>query len=240
MLDFPLNEALTDDDVAAIAGAADWAEVQARGAGALARLGAAHFMLKLDVKGVEGAPSHVIGTLPEPLLRMFANREHAASDPIGRQLHSSRPLLWKPAQVAAPAPSTYHLLETSGITSALSLMVRSSQAASRIDFYGDRVKPIAATAALQAPFVLLALHLHDRSETLWRAHAPRQAALLSKRELECIHWSAAGKTSREIGLILGISQRTAYFHLNNVAAKLNVYTTRHAISRAIALGLLDS
>lgn len=240
MLDFKLNEALSDDDVSAIGRAADWAEIQAGARGVLARLGAAHFMLKLDVKGVEGAASHVIGSLPDALLRLFANREHAASDPIGRQLHSSRPLAWSPAQVATPAPSTYQLLEASGITNALSLMVRSGQAASRIDFYGDRLKPIAATVSQQAPFVLLALYLHDRAETLWRERAPQQAALLSKRELECIHWSAAGKTSREIGLILGISQRTAYFHLNNVAAKLNVYTTRHAISRAIALGLLEA
>lgn len=241
MLESKLNMGLVDDDVAVIADAADWAQLQAGVSGALGRLGVAHFMLKLDIKGTEGAVSHVIGTLPDPLLQLFANREHAASDPIGRQLlASSAPLAWQPRQVAPPAPLIYQLLDTSGITHALSLMVRSGQAASRIDFYGDRVKPFAAEAAKQAPLVLLGLHLHDRSSTLWRERAPQPTALLSKRELECIHWSAAGKTSREIGQILGISQRTVYFHLSNVASKLNVYTTRHAISRTIALGLLEA
>lgn len=46
------------------------------------------------------------------------------------------------------------------------------------------------------------------------------------------------KTSSEIGLILGISQRTVYFHMKNVAMKLGVYSTRHAISRAVMMGII--
>ncbi|MBV6322696.1 LuxR family transcriptional regulator [Duganella sp. HSC-15S17] len=241
MLDFKVSEGLTHDDVAVVAGAADWRQLRTGVKGVLARLGVAQFMLKLDVKGSEGSLSHVVGTLPAPMLNLFANREHAASDPIGRQLLvSGLPLRWQPAKVAGPAPTIYPLLDTSGIVHALSLMVRSGQAASRIDFYGDSVHPFATTCVQQASLVLLGLYLHDRAEILWRERAQQPAALLSKRELECIHWSAAGKTSREIGLILGISQRTAYFHLTNVATKLNVHTTRHAISRAIALGLLST
>lgn len=43
--------------------------------------------------------------------------------------------------------------------------------------------------------------------------------MLTKRELECLHWVAQGKTSWEIGQILGISERTVNFHIGNSIEK---------------------
>ncbi|WP_409997200.1 helix-turn-helix domain-containing protein [Bradyrhizobium cosmicum] len=39
--------------------------------------------------------------------------------------------------------------------------------------------------------------------------------VLSPREYECLEWSARGKSAAEIGIILGIAERTAGFHLDN-------------------------
>jgi len=36
---------------------------------------------------------------------------------------------------------------------------------------------------------------------------------LTARELECMHWAAMGKTSWEIGSIIGLTERTINFHL---------------------------
>ena len=88
--------------------------------------------------------------------------------------------------------------------------------------------------------MLLHLYMHDAAQAIWQSQTANVKAQLSTREIECLSWSAIGKTSREIGMILGISRRTVYFHLTNVAAKLDVETTRHAISRAVSLGLLQS
>ncbi|TIL82270.1 MAG: LuxR family transcriptional regulator [Mesorhizobium sp.] len=54
---------------------------------------------------------------------------------------------------------------------------------------------------------------------------------LTPREYECLQWAAQGKSDWEIGCILGITQRTAAFHLGNVRRKLGVTTTRQAIGR---------
>jgi DNA-binding CsgD family transcriptional regulator len=54
---------------------------------------------------------------------------------------------------------------------------------------------------------------------------------LTKREFQCLHWAARGKTLGEIGGILTISRRTAAFHLDNARAKLGV----HSIIEAVAL-----
>ncbi|WP_162264899.1 helix-turn-helix domain-containing protein, partial [Salmonella enterica] len=46
-------------------------------------------------------------------------------------------------------------------------------------------------------------------------------------------WAARGKTSAEIGQILGITKRTVDFHIDNARDKLGVATRTQAIVTAI-------
>lgn len=78
--------------------------------------------------------------------------------------------------------------------------------------------------------------------TCFHAHAVRKlgtdhivdGVLLSPREFECLEWAARGKSAWEIGKILGISQRTAGFHLDNAKGKLGVRTVVQAAARLVA------
>jgi DNA-binding CsgD family transcriptional regulator len=63
--------------------------------------------------------------------------------------------------------------------------------------------------------------------------------LVSARELDCLKWTAAGKTAWEASVILGISERTVRFHLNAVREKLNCATTTQAVAKAIANQLIE-
>ncbi|MDY0309073.1 MAG: helix-turn-helix transcriptional regulator [Castellaniella sp.] len=63
--------------------------------------------------------------------------------------------------------------------------------------------------------------------------------LLTEREHDCLYWAAQGKTSWEIGCILGISERTANFHIANSCEKLDVRTRQAAITAAMKLALLS-
>lgn len=242
MLDLEKTSHLTTPELSSILNADDWAALTERARALLAPMGVSDFMLRFNTDPAShGQASHAVGTLPEPLLRMFSNSEHVRTDPICRQFcQSSLPLAWQPSQIdVQDGHSVYRLLHAMDIRHALSVVLRGPNGTSRIDFYGTRLGAFATCAGQHAAFVLLGLYLHEAAETLWRQCKPQPAALLSERELECLDWSAGGKTSREVGAILGISQRTVYFHLNNVASKLNVYGTRHAISRAIMLGILQ-
>lgn len=87
---------------------------------------------------------------------------------------------------------------------------------------------------------ILACYLHEaiarlvlRQETV-----PLSNAALSPREQECLLWAADGKTSWEIAKIIGVSERTAIFHLHNATEKLGVCSRQHAVARAVALGLI--
>jgi len=55
---------------------------------------------------------------------------------------------------------------------------------------------------------------------------------LSKREAEVLIWIAAGKTNRNTGVILGISERTVQKHLEHIYKKLGLENRFAAISWA--------
>jgi LuxR family transcriptional regulator len=61
---------------------------------------------------------------------------------------------------------------------------------------------------------------------------------LTQRESEVITWSANGKTSSEISLILGLSERTVNWHIKNVVEKLGVTNKTGAVAKSIRLSLI--
>lgn len=76
---------------------------------------------------------------------------------------------------------------------------------------------------------------HER----WKAlvHKGSKAGL-SIRECECLLWAAQGKTADEMATILGISERTVRFHLNNASQKMDTVNTTQTVALAIAQGLI--
>ena len=57
---------------------------------------------------------------------------------------------------------------------------------------------------------------------------------LTHREAEVLHWVTLGKTSRDIGEILGSSPRTVDKHLEHVFEKLGVETRTAAANLAMS------
>lgn len=60
---------------------------------------------------------------------------------------------------------------------------------------------------------------------------------LSPRELTVLIWMTHGKTNREIGAMLGVSERTVRFHIGNIFAKLDVTSRSQAVAIALEEGL---
>lgn len=61
---------------------------------------------------------------------------------------------------------------------------------------------------------------------------------LTRRQLECLKWVAAGKTSPDIGDILGLSARTVDTYVGTACERLGVRTRAQAIKEALTQGLL--
>lgn len=109
----------------------------------------------------------------------------------------------------------------------------------------DRRGPIAAVTfasdARREPFIrsiktngralqlmAISLHAHIRRNLYDRTKVA--GVELKSREVECLQWAACGKTASESAQIIGITERTVYFHLTNARTKLGVTSMRQAIA----------
>lgn len=63
---------------------------------------------------------------------------------------------------------------------------------------------------------------------------------LSPRERQCLTMAAKGLTSSDIGLKLGITERTANFHFSNIITKLDVLNRQEAIAKGVATGAINA
>lgn len=63
---------------------------------------------------------------------------------------------------------------------------------------------------------------------------------LSPRERECLIWTFNGKTAWEVSRIIGVSERTVHFHVQNAMAKLGASSKHNACLKAAQLGLIPA
>ena len=63
--------------------------------------------------------------------------------------------------------------------------------------------------------------------------------MLTTRQLECLYWVMAGKSSTDIAAILGISRHTVDEHIAAACRRLGVRTRTQAVAEALRLGLLS-
>lgn len=99
------------------------------------------------------------------------------------------------------------------------------------------VAEIFATRA--GEFHLLALRLTGAYQEA-ALGARKGMARLTRREIQCLKWAAAGKTDGEIATIVQIATPTVRFHMINAADKLGVAGRSQTVHRAATLGYIGA
>lgn len=85
------------------------------------------------------------------------------------------------------------------------------------------------------------VQLHQQVQNTLLVHAEGlHEPELTKRERQCLAWAAEGKTSWEIGQIVGISEKTVVHHLRGASYKLGCNRRQGAITKAVACGALQT
>jgi len=130
-----------------------------------------------------------------------------------------------------------------GLNSGVSFPVHSAQgefAMLNLASSRDHVRAKSSIMAAMPYASLFSAHLHEAVRRVFQHQVlPLARVHLTDREKQCLLWAAEGKTTWETSHILGVSERTVIFHLQNAADKLKVVRRPQAVARAISLGLIS-
>lgn len=231
----------------------------------LDQLGRAHgfsHSTYIDVRKVplQGEPlPFFTTTVPEKFLESYLESGMVSFDPVVRRAATTNsPFLWTDCR-----PFSEGVRKRPGVkTSARRLMDLATDyrfqqgyvvpchavdsagrpASAFVSFYwGGKAEDLQKSGALP-PWLRLAVTVYHEKMLELRGLATNDndpPPELSDREMECLVWSARGKTTVEVASILNITERTIEFHIGNVMQKLGVYNKVHAVAVAIQLGLIS-
>ena len=215
------------------------------------RLGFPHYVYRGRFPGFQRDPAEICmdGFPPAWRIQSVEGGVDARTYPIRRHaLNSVRPILWH--EFLPDHPQYQHDLRKHGLVTGLTCPLHAPHGeCSSISFATGRTGPVAerqARAAL-AESQLLVCFAHGAAKRIVEREQrrsvpsprPAQPPRLSSREWECLRWTATGRRTGDIGGLLGITERTVTFHLANARRKLGAVNTRHAVSKAITLGLVE-
>ena len=193
--------------------------------------------------------SYVWTTLPREWIAEYDRNSYVEVDPrITLTWGRTTPLIWDAATIGGDS-KVRHFLERAahhGIRSGVSVAFSDPTHARFGVGYNSSISPVddrrrqAITDCLGSLMVLTA-GIHDvfMARIVSRGLPPsQQGAPLSPRERQCLQMAAHGLTSADIGLKLGIAERTANYHFSNVISKLGVLNRHEAIAKALTNGLI--
>jgi len=83
----------------------------------------------------------------------------------------------------------------------------------------------------------LSVHVYEQLAQI-RSLDVKTNDVLTEREVDCLNWTAAGKTSAEIAEILGLSEHTVNHYLNRTARKLDTVNRTQAVAKALRSGII--
>ena len=129
-----------------------------------------------------------------------------------------------------------------GLVSGVSFPVHSARGESAMLSLSSAERQVSAQNRIREtiPFgQMFTAYLHEAVRRVFSKEIlPLTNVRLTAREQQCLLWCAEGKTTWETSQILGISERTVIYHIQNATEKLNVSNRSQAIARAVAMGLI--
>lgn len=155
----------------------------------------------------------------------------------------STPLLWEPGIFSSKQQQEmYEEASKHGLRSGLTLPFHGANGELGILCFSSDTKPgkLFQREALHSMPALSLLRDFAFESSLRFAQPPtcEPPPSVTRRELECLKWSAVGKSSWETAQILSCSEAAVNFHFGNLRRKFNATSRRQVLVKAIYLGLI--
>lgn len=178
---------------------------------------------------------------PPGWMAHYLEQNYARVDPIFRKhFQEYRPQVWSRTFAGTVSPeekSFLHEANSCGLNDGITLGIPEGRSAiaSLFSFHG---KGLTKHSRHLDILEYLLPHFHCAlAASIPGSGAP--APNLSNREQEILQWATIGKTNWEISAILGISERTAKFHVQNLMSKFGVSSRTHMVARALQQKLVQ-
>ncbi|WP_354111345.1 LuxR family transcriptional regulator [Bradyrhizobium sp. S3.12.5] len=186
-----------------------------------------------------GGSPKLISTYPPSWTAHYLRRKYQAFDPVvHRAIHHTRPFRWGlgfgPQVRSESEREVFEEASRFGIRYGFTIPIHDNRGEIAIVTFatdGRRVGFERSISKGADVLEVIAWYFHAHARPIFSPNRIVDGVSLSPREFECLEWSSRGKSIGDIGIILGISRRTAAFHLDNVRAKLGVRTICQAVAR---------
>ena len=199
----------------------------------------AYIMAGLPTPGTSLTDLTVANGWPPEWFEIYTRENFSIMDPVPRHGASTvQPFEWGEARYDKDSNPAAHLVMTRAtefrLMQGYCIPLHYDEGGAVISMGTEQltIDPL-AKSALQ----LVGVYAHNRIRSLGRPK-PEKHDLLTPREREILRWAADGKTSWEVSVILGISERTVKFHLIQASHKLNAVNRTAAVAKALARGLI--
>lgn len=181
----------------------------------------------------------VITNWPAQLITLFDKQELLPTSPLFKKLRgSSLPFQFElePVNQERGDDVSWRLFSPYGLMRGAYFPVHDSTGMrGAVSFAGDG-PAFGMQQMMELSF--LSVHVYEKLGQI-RSLTTRPADTLTQRELDCLHWTSAGKTSSEIAEILGLSEHTVNHYLNRAARKLDSVNRTQAVATALRTGLIN-
>jgi LuxR family transcriptional regulator, activator of conjugal transfer of Ti plasmids len=189
-----------------------------------------------------GNSARLISNYPTQWTTHYLQSHYERLDPVIFQvLADPEPFEWGPDVTSStPSPQQLELLDDAaffGIRYGFTIPIHDGSGAIAAVTYASQERGSVFRHCIERNgrvLQLMALYFHAYARRKIVTDRFVDGVPLSPRELECLEWAARGKSAWDIGQILGISRRTAAFHLDNAKAKLGVHSICQAVARLAA------
>lgn len=205
-----------------------------------------HFICDFFSRGNNGFKPFAIHNYSELWLQRASLVPQAMyeRDPVFAHLDSNPlPIVWsKRNYEAAGVAEVWEEAAAAGLGTGIAVSLECSRSlVLQVGLSRDATRESTEAEAmnLSAYLLLFATCLKARAADLVLPEIRTTVPNLTHRELDALRWTKEGKTAWELGMILGISPKTANFHLQNAQRKLESTDKHQAVLRALACQLID-
>lgn len=180
------------------------------------------------------------GTYPDAWISIYRDKNYGAIDPtIEQALRTTRMVVWSDT-LREEHPLFFEEAKEHGLCEGVTLSNKGPDNAVRFLSFSRRHGGVTDTEGARIGIAFKWM-LDILVETLIRIEddiVVGEATSLTRREKEILQWTADGKSSGEISMILDISENTVNFHLKGIQRKFHAPNKTFAAAYAAAQGML--